>query len=134
MCHVFLFIMEKPAFSTKDALAGKKNLFLLSRKAVSRCRHKSLHKKQVPTDPKSSFEILIICENKLSKSDLYQSSFVKKQRDATISLHFKTLNIFSSTFLQFLFLVIISLFAINSIFLLQISSSITFTYFFSPFA
>ena len=130
MCRLFPFVMEKSAFPTRDAI-DKRNLFLLSGRAVSCCRHKSLHKKQVPTHQKSNFQILIICKNKLSKAELYKSNFVKKSRSATIYLHFKTLYIFSSTFLQFLFLFTISLFALNSIFLLQISSSVTFTYFFS---
>ena len=47
------------------------------------------------------------------------------------TLHFKTLHISWSISLQFLFLFIIWFFALNSIFLLQISSSITYTYFFS---
>ena len=43
-----------------------------------RCRHKRLQEKWVPTDRKSSFPSLIICENKLSKAKLYKSKFVKK--------------------------------------------------------
>ena len=59
---------------------------------------------------KNNFQVLIICENKLSKAELYKPYFIKKLRSATMSLHFKFLHIFLSTF-----------------FLLQISSSITFT-------
>ena len=70
-------VMEKPAFPTRDAI-DKINLFLLSRRAVSRCRHKNLHKKQVPTDRESNLQILMICENKLSKAKLYKSNFIKK--------------------------------------------------------
>ena len=70
--------MEKPAFPTRDAQIDKRNLFPLSQRAVSLCRHKSLQKKQVPTDRKSNFHILIIFENKLSKAELYKSKFVKK--------------------------------------------------------
>ena len=70
--------MEKPAFPTRDAPIDKRNLFLLRGRVVSRCRHKSLQGKQVPTDRKSDFQILIICKNKLSKAELYKSNFEKK--------------------------------------------------------
>ena len=70
--------MEKPAFLTGDAPIDKGNLFLLSGRAVSRCSYKSLQEKQVLTDRKSNFQILIIWENKLSKAELYNSRFVKK--------------------------------------------------------
>ena len=95
-----------------------KNFFLQSRRADFRCKHKSLREKQVPTDRKSISQFLIICENKLSKAELYKSDFVKKSRSATISLHSKTLHIFLSVFAQFLFLFIISIFTLNAIFLL----------------
>ena len=78
MYHMFPCFMEKPAFPTRDAPIDKRNLFLLSGRAVSGCRHKSLQKNYVSTDRKSSLEILIICENKLSKAELCKSNFVKK--------------------------------------------------------
>ena len=71
--------MEKPAFPTSDAPIYERNFFLLRGRVVSRCRHKSFQEKQVvPTDQKSNFQILIICENKLSKVELRKSKFVKK--------------------------------------------------------
>ena len=78
MCHMFPCFREKPAFPTRDAPIDKRNLFLLSGRAVFRCRHKSLQEKWVPTDRKNNFQILIICENKLSKSELYKANFVEK--------------------------------------------------------
>ena len=126
ICHMFSCVMEKPAFPNRDAPIDRRNLFLLSGRAVSNFRHKSLKEKQVPTDRKSDLQIQIICENKLSKAELYKSTFVK-----TIPSHFNFLHIFASTFFKFLFLIIFSFFILNSIFLLQISSSIIFTYVFS---
>ena len=70
--------MEKPAFPTRDAPRDKRNLFLLSGRAISRCRQKSLQGKQVPTERKSNFQIQIICKKNLSKAELYKSKFVKK--------------------------------------------------------
>ena len=78
MCHMFPCVVEKPTFPTRDAPIDKRNLFLLSERAVSRCRHKSLKEKYVPTYRESNFQILIICENKLPKTELYKSNFVKK--------------------------------------------------------
>ena len=78
MWHVFPCIKEKPAFPTTVTLIDKKNLFLLSERAVSHCRGKCLQEKEVPTDWKSNFQILIISENKLSKAKLYKSNSVKK--------------------------------------------------------
>ena len=75
---MFPCVMEKPAFPTRDAPMDKRNLFLLSGRTVSRCTRKSLQEKLVPTDRKVNFQILIICENKLSKVELYKSNFVKK--------------------------------------------------------
>ena len=45
MCHMLPFVMEKPAFPTRDAKIDKRNLFLLSERAVSRCEHKGLQGK-----------------------------------------------------------------------------------------
>ena len=42
MWHMFPCVMEKPAFPTRDEPLDKTNLFVLSGRAVSRCRHKSL--------------------------------------------------------------------------------------------
>ena len=39
---MFPRVMERPAFPIKDASLDKRNLFLLTRRAVSRCRHKKL--------------------------------------------------------------------------------------------
>ena len=75
---MFPCVMEKPAFPTRDAPIGKRKLFQQSGRAVSRCGHESLQEKQVPTDRKSNFQILIICENKLSEVELYKSKFVTK--------------------------------------------------------
>ena len=63
------------SFSYQDTPIDKRNLFLLSGRAVSHCRHKSLQGKYVPTDRKSNFQILTICENKLSKAELNKSKF-----------------------------------------------------------
>ena len=130
MSHMFPCFREKPTFSTRDASIDKRNLILLNGRAVFHCRHKSFREKFIPTDRKNKFQILIICENKLSKAELYKSNFVKKITEC-ISCHFKNLHIFLPTFLKFLFIFIIPLFALNFIFLMQISSSITFTCFFS---
>ena len=71
--------MEKQAFPTSDAPIYERNFFLLRGRVVSRCRHKSFQEKQVvSTDQKSNFQILIICENKLSKVEFHKSKFVKK--------------------------------------------------------
>ena len=78
MCHMFPCVMEKPAFPTRDTPIDKRNLLPLSGRAVFRCRHKRLHEKSVPPDQKNNFQILIICENKLSKAELCKSNFVKK--------------------------------------------------------
>ena len=43
MCHMFACFREKPAFPTKDTPIGKRKLFLLGRRAVFSCRHKSVH-------------------------------------------------------------------------------------------
>ena len=86
MCYMFPCVMEKPAFATRDAPIDKRNLFLLSWWAISRCKHKSLKEK------------LSIFYCQLSSNSCYFSLF-----------HF---------LLWILF------------FLLQISSSLTLTYFF----
>ena len=65
---MFPCFREKPVFSTRDAPIDKRNLLLLSGRAVFRCRHKGLQEKQVPADRKS----------KLSKAKLYKSNVVKK--------------------------------------------------------
>ena len=63
MCDVFLCFREKPAFPTRDTPTDKRNLILLSGRAIFRCRHKGLQKKLVPTDRKDNAQILIICKN-----------------------------------------------------------------------
>ena len=78
MCHMFPGFREKPAFPARDASINKRNLFLLSGRVVFHCRHKSQPEKQVLTDRKNNFQILIVCENKLSKTELYKSNFIKK--------------------------------------------------------
>ena len=92
MCHM------SPCFrgETRAAPIDKRNLFLLSRRVVFRCRHKSFKLTE-----KNNFQILIICKSKLSKAERYKSNVIKKITDCnfTISLHFKTFHIFSSTFL-----------------------------------
>ena len=75
---MFPYFREKPAFPTRDATIDKRNLFLLNRRAVFRCRHESLQEKWVPADRQNNFQILIICENKPSRAKLYKSNFVKK--------------------------------------------------------
>ena len=45
MGHMFPCVMEKPVFPTRDVPIDKRNLFLLSGRAVSRCRDKSLQEK-----------------------------------------------------------------------------------------
>ena len=75
---MFPCVMEKPAFPTRDAPIDKRNFFLISGRAISRCRHKSLQENWIPTDRKSNFQILIICENKILKAEIYKSNFVKK--------------------------------------------------------
>ena len=49
---MFPCFREKPGFPTRDAPVDKRNLFLLSGRAVFRCRYKTSQEKQVPTDPK----------------------------------------------------------------------------------
>ena len=93
MCRMLPCFREKPAFPTRNEAIDKKNFFLLSGRVVFCFRHKSLQEKKVPTDRENNFQILVICENKLSKAELYKSDFV------TISLYFQTRDIFSSTFL-----------------------------------
>ena len=117
---MFPCAMEKTAFPTRDALIHKRNLFLLSGRAVSHCRQKSLQEKQVPTDQKKiNLQILINGKNKLSNAKLYKSNL-----GVHLSLYILKLSIF------FCQLFVISLFSLNFIFLLQVSS-ITFTYCFS---
>ena len=74
----FHVLGEKPVFPARDALIDKRNLFLLSGRAVFRCMHKHLEETYVPTDRKNNFQILIICGNKLSKAKFYKSNFVRK--------------------------------------------------------
>ena len=78
---MFPCVMEKPAFPVRDVPIDKSNLFLLSGREVSRCKRKSLQEKLVPTDRKSGFKILIICESKFSKAELYKSNFAKKIKE-----------------------------------------------------
>ena len=78
MCHMFPCFREKPAFPTRDAPIDTRNFFLQSGRAVFRCRHKSLQEKLIPTNRKNNLQILINYENKLSKAELYKSTFVKK--------------------------------------------------------
>ena len=77
MCHMFPCFREKPAFPTRDELIDKRNFFLLSGRAVFRCRHKNLQEKKVPTDRENNSQIIVICKNKLSKAELYKSGFAK---------------------------------------------------------
>ena len=131
MCHVFPCVMQKTTFPSRNTPIDKRNLFLLSGRVVSHFRHESLQKKQVPTDRKNNSQILIICENKILKAELYKSNFVTKITECNYLFIFQN----SPHFLVNLFVILvsfhISLFALNSVFLLQISSSITFTYVFS---
>ena len=99
MCHMIPSVMDKPVFPTRDEPIDQRNLFLLSGKAVSRCKLNSLQEKQVQSDQKSNFQILVICENKPSKVKLDKSNFVKKITECNYLLHFKTLHIFLSIFL-----------------------------------
>ena len=131
MCHVFPCVMQKTTFPSRNTPIDKRNLFLLSGRVVSHFRHESLQKKQVPTNRKNNSQILIICENKILKAELYKSNFVTKITECNYLFIFQN----SPHFLVNLFVILvsfhISLFALNSVFLLQISSSITFTYVFS---
>ena len=61
---------DKPVFSTRDARLDKRNLFLLSGRAVFRSRHKSLQKSRFQQIEKNNFQILTICEKELSKAKL----------------------------------------------------------------
>ena len=70
---------------------------------------------------KNNFQILIICKNKLLKTELYKSNFVEKITECNYLFTFKTLHIFLSTFFFLLFIFIISPFALNSISLFHIS-------------
>ena len=85
---MFSCVMEKPASPNRDAPIDRRNLFLLSGRAVSSFRHKNLKEKQVPTDRKSDLQIQIICENKLSKAELYKSTFVKKMTECNYPFTF----------------------------------------------
>ena len=135
MCHMFPCIMVKPVFPTRDAPIDQRNLFLLSGKAVSSCRHKSFHEKQVLTDRKSNFRILVVCENKLSKAKLYKSNFVKKTTECSYLFIFWNSPYFLVNFfvipVLFYYIYLLLLFGLNCIFLLKISLSITFNFFFS---
>ena len=90
--------MEKLAFPTRDPPIDKTNLFLLSGRADSRGRHKSLQEKYVPTDRKSNFQVLVIWENKLSKAELYKSNFVKKITESSCLFIFKNSRYFIVNF------------------------------------
>ena len=85
----------------KDLPIDKKNLFLLSGRAVSRCSHKTLQEKLVATDRQSNFQILITWENKLSKAELQKLKFAKKPKKQTnnngvqLSFYIVKLSIFS---------------------------------------
>ena len=129
MCHVFPCVMQKTTFPSRNTPIDKRNLFLLSGRVVSHFRHESLQKKQVPTDRKNNSQILIICENKILKAELYKSNFVTKITECNYLFIFQN----SPHFLVNLFVILVSFhyFTLNSVFLLQISSSITFTYVFS---
>ena len=125
MCHMFPCVMEKSAFPIRDAPIDKRNLFLLSGRAVSHCRHKSLQK--------SWFQLI---EKKISNSNYLRkqtlnsrNAQIKICKVQLISLYILQLSIFSCQLLcnSCFFFFIISLFALNSIFLLQLSSSFTFT-------
>ena len=82
-------------------------------------------------EKKSGFQLIAKKISKFSlsakanfgKPNCTNQTLQRKSRSAAISLHFKTLHIFLSSFFKFLFLFITSLFALNS-------SSITFTYLF----
>ena len=96
MCFIFPCVMKKPAFATRDESIDKLNLFFLSGRTVSRCRRKR-KEKSVPTDRKKKLQILIICENKLLKAELYKSNFAEFH-GAQLSLYILRLSIFSFQF------------------------------------
>ena len=90
------FVMEKPAFPTRDTRIDQRNLFLLSERAVSRCRHKGLQGKQVPTDRKSNFQILSVKTNFKSRIALIR--LCKEDHVLQLSLYILKLSIFFVTF------------------------------------
>ena len=104
MCHVFPCVMQKTTFPSRNTPIDKRNLFLLSGRVVSHFRHESLQKKQVPTDRKNNSQILIICENKILKAELYKSNFVTKITECNYLFVFQN----SPHFLVNLFVILVS--------------------------
>ena len=104
MCHVFPCVMQKTTFPSRNTPIDKRNLFLLSGRVVSHFRHESLQEKQVPTDRKNNSQILIICENKILKAELYKSNFVTKITECNYLFIFQN----SPHFLVNLFVILVS--------------------------
>ena len=128
MCHIFPCVTEKPAFPTRDAPIDKRNVFLLSRRAVSRCRHKSLHEKQVPTvfQIGSKFPNSNYLRKQTFKSWIVQIKRCTENHGVQLSLYILELSIFScQPFCNSCSFSLFHFFALNYIFLLQISPSIT---------
>ena len=130
MCHIFPCVMEKPAFSTRDAPIDKRNVFLLSRRAVFRFRDKSFHEEQVPTvfQIGSKFPNSNYLRKQTFKSRIVQIKRCTENQGVQLSLYILELSIFScQPFCNSCSFSLFHFFALNYIFLLQISSSITFT-------
>ena len=130
MCHIFPCVMEKPAFPTRDAPIDKRNVFLLSRRAVSRCRHKSLHEKQVPTvfQIGSKFPNSQYLRKQIFKRQIVQIKRCTENHGVQLPLYILELSIFScQPFCNSCSFLLFHFFALNYIFLLQILLSITFT-------
>ena len=128
MCHIFPCVTEKPAFPTRDAPIDKRNVFLLSRRAVNHCRHKSLHEKQVPTvfQIGSKFPNSNYLRKQTFKSWIVQIKRCTENHGVLLSLYILELSIFScQPFCNSCSFSLFHFFALNYIFLLQISSSIT---------
>ena len=80
--------MEKPAFPTRDAPIGKRNLFLLSGRAVSSCRHKIMEKPAFPTRdaPIGKRNLFLLsgravsrCRHKILQESGRDSNYLQKQ-------------------------------------------------------
>ena len=130
MCHIFPCVMEKPAFSTRDAPIDKRNVFLLSRRAVFRFRDKSFHEEQVPTvfQIGSKFPNSNYLRKQTFKRRIVQIKRCTENHGVQLSPYILEISIFScQPFCNSYSFSLFHFFALNYIFLLQISSSITFT-------
>ena len=93
ICH--MFPMEQPAFPTRNAPIDKRNLFLLSGRAVSRCWHKNLQEKYVLPNRKSNFLNSIYLRKQTFKNQIAQIKLCKENHEVQLSLYISKLSIFS---------------------------------------